>query len=536
MNPAPFLLGTCLLMSIAAPGSDCQADSSQVRDVTFFLRRLRTLDHLPELEASHTAMSSTWDRSGGNNDGTDFKRIEGTRNILLDTEGPGCIHRLFVGTLDPRNIPCPAEWNVDGTRMQVFLDGNATPIFDRPVTEFFDPERGPIPYPLAGSPAQGWTYPGCLFPIPFAKHCRLELFNPKARNWGCFWQVTYTTYSAGTRVQSLSWPLQQPEKAEMEAVGRAWLQAQATPPPSPARWSVQKTAAVEPDGSATVRLKGRGIIREMRVSVKPATPEILRNLRLEIRWDAAQKPSVDVPVGYFFGHADCGHAKPTCYNSLLLGVTETEAYSRFPMPFDRGAVIEFHNRSGVKIEEIRVAFDVEKQKSLPRNTGRFHATWDEQRAATPEAPVFDKTRVPVHMVLDSSGRGKYVGLLLHVAWPHTEWWGEGDWLIWTDETDWPPSYHGTGSEEYFNSGWCRFDRKAMSGYIKVHPGDVSLYSLHLNDAFQFLRRIRVAVETMGFEKGDTIIRQENPIWGSTAFWYALPAQPAGSRPSPITPR
>ena len=29
------------------------------RDLTYFLRHLRTVDHLPELEASHTAMSST---------------------------------------------------------------------------------------------------------------------------------------------------------------------------------------------------------------------------------------------------------------------------------------------------------------------------------------------------------------------------------------------------------------------------------------------------------------------------------------------
>jgi hypothetical protein len=62
-----------------------------VRDLSYFLQRLRTVDHMPELETSHTAMSSTWDRSGGNRDGTDFKNIVKPtadilgRNILLDT-------------------------------------------------------------------------------------------------------------------------------------------------------------------------------------------------------------------------------------------------------------------------------------------------------------------------------------------------------------------------------------------------------------------------------------------------------------------
>jgi hypothetical protein len=50
-------------------------DQPPVRDLSFFLHRLRSVDHMPELEASHTAMSSTWDRSGGNGDGTDFKNV-----------------------------------------------------------------------------------------------------------------------------------------------------------------------------------------------------------------------------------------------------------------------------------------------------------------------------------------------------------------------------------------------------------------------------------------------------------------------------
>lgn len=103
-------------------------------------------------------------------------------------------------------------------------------------------------------------------------------------------------------------------------------------------------------------------------------------------------------------------------------------------------------------------------------------------------------------------------------------------MIWTDEDGWPPSYHGTGTEEYFNSGWCRFDRKAISGFIKTHPGEVGVYTFHLNDAFQFRRNIRVAEETVGLDGGDILIHREHPIWGSTAFWYALPAQPAGSTP------
>jgi len=115
--------------------------------------------------------------------------------------------------------------------------------------------------------------------------------------------------------------------------------------------------------------------------------------------------------------------------------------------------------------------------------------------------------------------------MLEVDWPYRSWWGEGDWLIWTDENAWPPSYHGTGSEEYFNSGWCLFDRKAVSGYVTPHPGRATEYSFHLNDAFQFRKSVRVAEETSAF---DGKIEEVHPWWTSTAYWYALPAQAAES--------
>src|SRR5699024_11500339 len=63
------------------------------------LKNMRNVTHLPELLDAKTAMSSTWDRTGGNDDGDDFRKIDGRRNILLDMEGPGVVHRIFTGRL-----------------------------------------------------------------------------------------------------------------------------------------------------------------------------------------------------------------------------------------------------------------------------------------------------------------------------------------------------------------------------------------------------------------------------------------------------
>jgi hypothetical protein len=520
--------------AVPPPRRPAVAASREARDVRYFLHRLRTVDHLPELEDSHTALASTWDRSGGNADGTDYRRVEATKNVLLDVDGPGCIHRLFTGASERGRADMPAYLRVDGTRLQVFVDGSRTPVFDFLVVDFFDPVRGPFPGPLAGDKAHGWTYPGSLFPIPFRRHCRVQLTNPKARNWGCYWQIAYTTYPKGTPVETLAWPLPPPARAELDAVRRAWRAAQSAPPVSPVRWTVERAAALSPGESLELQRSGCEVIREMRLGVSPSTPDVLRRLRLTMRWDGEREPSVDVPVGHFFGNAFTGHLDAARFSTLLLGIGDAEAYARFPMPYARGAVIALRNDSQLPISDLRLALDVQALPEVPSSWGRFHATYVEARAAESTAPRLGPRHVPGPLVLEHAGRGKYVGVVMSEDWPHEGWWGEGDWLIWTDDAGWPPRYHGTGSEEYFNSGWCLFDRKAISGYVAVHPGHPTQYSFHLNDAFQFQKNVRVVVETMGWDKADQQIRDEHPVWRSTAFWYAAPVQPEQAAAGPAS--
>ena len=493
---------------------------------------------MPELEASHTAMSSTWDRAGGNADDADFKRIERDgRNILLDADGPGCIHRIFTGTLRPE---------MAGTRLQIFFDNAEKPAIDMPVLKFFDDNDGLAPYPLVFFK----SYPGTLLPIPYAKHCRVQLVNPAYGHkdwnpaaWGNYWQVTYTTYPPEVAVKSLQWPPDDSERQEIRRTCQAWLKAESTPPDPPRTPAIDKTFAL-PSGSAqTIGVEGCGVIRQMRIMVEPPTPKALVGLQMQIAFDRAELPSVDVPVGYFFGNAYSEGGRqlrspaavlgrrpsgPTQYStdfcSMLVGAKGAEAYACFPMPFKKNAVLRLENRSKIALSKVRVQLEIENRNSLPENWGRFHATWSEGRAATEATPKFGPMNVPCQVVLDRRARGKYVGVMLHVDWPSEEWWGEGDWIIWSDEDGWPPSYHGTGSEEYFNSGWCQFDRKAVSGFVTLRPGHPMVYSFHLNDAFQFQKNIRVVEEQMGSD----LIAHRHPLWSSTAYWYALPAHPAES--------
>ena len=179
----------------------------------------------------------------------------------------------------------------------------------------------------------------------------------------------------------------------------------------PAQWTIDQTRHLEPGKCLNIDLRGAGVIRQMRIRVEPATPEVLRGTRMRIRWDGAASPSVDVPIGHFFGHAYSGHGRwftskaavlgrkpledspyvdyPSAYNSLLLGVTDREAYSRFPMPFANGAMLTIENRSGSRIENTARADSMSSDSIVCRpNWGRFHATCTEAPAAADKTPVF----------------------------------------------------------------------------------------------------------------------------------------------------
>jgi hypothetical protein len=280
-------------------------------------------------------------------------------------------------------------------------------------------------------------------------------------------------------------------------------------------------------------LKDAGIIRQMYISAYPNVPEAWRNTRFVVYWDGEEKKSIDVPLGYFFGNAD--YASMYQYNSMLTGITGDGGYAMFPMPYEKGAKLVFMNQNPEDLA-LEVKLNIEAKTGLKPHMGRFHATFSEVQpydGSYYSLPRFGKSPKPFFITLEKNrGPGKYVGTLLHVAWPHRDiWWGEGDWLFWTDEEGFPPSYHGTGSEEYFNSGWCYFDRKAISGYIKMRPGNVNVYSYHLNDAFQFARNIRIAVEIWWWP--EEVMKS---IWGATAFWYANPPQEAGSGQDLVHPR
>jgi hypothetical protein len=250
-----------------------------------------------------------------------------------------------------------------------------------------------------------------------------------------------------------------------------------------------------------------------------------------------------VPLGDFF----ClGHSLANGFASLPFtsSVRPENAY-RFgggaalncylPMPFQRHARIEVTNENDVPYRQYFYVDHEMYREDLPGDTVYFHAQWRRTNPTSswdprvvvnsPEADVvnLEADSVANYTILEAEGRGHYVGCNVSVTNFQGTWWGEGDDMIFIDGEKWPPSLHGTGSEDYFSQAWENQEAAYLmcgsSIFEGRKPGYQTTYRFHLVDPVRFAKSIRV---TMEHGHGNHSAND----WASTAYWYqTLPGLP-----------
>jgi hypothetical protein len=485
------------------------ADAGPSRDAVYFLERLHQLDDLPRLEPALSELSSTYDRAGGNAfDGHTYPWIDGYRNVLLSVDGPGCIHRISTGDIEA----------VAATQIEITLDGKR--LLAMSVGELFDAELGPFAGGLVHSgPYPEIHYPTIRMPIPFAEHAEVRLISEEAA-WGSFWQIGYSRHEAETPIETLTLPLDPRTQRALDEAGDAWTDA-VVGARRPSQPDVDLRETIEPGASLRWDDVGCGTIERVRIAIIDDWPGAWRSLRLRATWDDADAPAIELPVAEFLGAGDYVDDPLARYDGLIMGAENDRGWLRLPMPYRTAARLELHNDGDTAMP---VELELWRRRCVEQGVefGYLHAEVHSAKAATEVSPRAGPMQAPVHLVLDREGRGKVVGTLLRVAWPYPQtWWGEGDWQIWTDQAldEWPPRYHGSGTEEFYDGGWTKFDRKALAGAIKQTPGLVTIYGFMLNDALAYEQRIRMQVETMGLGVGDTIVAHLHPLWSTTVYWY-----------------
>lgn len=295
---------------------------------------------------------------------------------------------------------------------------------------------------------------------------------------------------------------------------------------------------IAPGGSLTLaELEGPGVITHIWFTIAHDAPYHSRLLTLRMFWDGEEHPSVECPVGDFFG---VGHGVDQSFISLPVRVS-SEGRARncyWPMPFRKSARITVTNESDQRCQAFYYYIDWQKHASLPDDTANFHAMYRQEHPC-----VMGRN----YLLADIAGRGHYVGTVQSVYHVSGGWYGEGDDFFFVDGAA-EPQLRGTGTEDYFCDAWGFrqqdgpfYGTPLWEGY---GTGDrCTAYRWHIPDPVPFRQSLRVEIEHKGSQtfpdgKVDGFIERDD-LMSSVAFWYQTephkpwPALPPGSARLPF---
>jgi hypothetical protein len=295
---------------------------------------------------------------------------------------------------------------------------------------------------------------------------------------------------------------------------------------------------IAPGGTLTLaELEGPGVITHIWFTIAHDAPFYSRLLTLRMYWDGEEHPSVECPIGDFFG---IGHGVDQPFVSLPVRVS-SDGRARncyWPMPFRKSARITVTNESDRRCHAFYYYIDWQKHPALPEDIAYFHAMYRQEHPC-----VMGRN----YLIADLAGRGHYVGTVQSVYHVSAGWYGEGDDFFFIDGAT-EPQLRGTGTEDYFCDAWGFrqqdgpfYGTPLWEGY---GPGDrSSAYRWHLADPVPFTKSLRVEIEHKGSQtfpdgKVDGFIERDD-LMSSVAFWYQLephkpwPALPPGPERLPF---
>jgi hypothetical protein len=245
-----------------------------------------------------------------------------------------------------------------------------------------------------------------------------------------------------------------------------------------------------------------------------------QEMLLRIYWDGSDRPGVEAPLGDFFG--GCFGKRSEVISTAVI-VEGGDSYNCFwHMPFHKSARVEIVNESDKPLSLLYYNVDWIKKDTLPEDTPYFYAQYTQSYPVGGGVP---------YTLLETEGKGHYVGTVFCVRTRSPYWFGEGDEMV-TIDGEAIPSVWGTGTEDYFLCAWGL--ERTLTPYFGVPyfdqwgivGGHTSAYRWHINDPFVFNTSIKVQFETFGWIAPDENAEYRAMSWNpreddyaSVAFWY-----------------
>ncbi|HAQ17763.1 MAG TPA: hypothetical protein DCR40_00855 [Prolixibacteraceae bacterium] len=283
-------------------------------------------------------------------------------------------------------------------------------------------------------------------------------------------------------------------------------------------WKVNPFIRIQPGETITIaEIEGMGAIQHIWM-----TPTgVWRFSILRIYWDDETEPSVECPVGDFFG---MGWNEYAPLSSLAVCVNPGSAFNCYwVMPFRKKCRITVQNIN--EKDPMTLYYQVDYTLTeVPADAAYFHAQFRRQ----------NPTENSVYTIADNiKGKGQFVGVYLAWGVNNNGWWGEGEIKFFIDGDSQFPTICGTGTEDYF-CGSYNFDRGGQykefctpySGLHQVIRPDgtyksqqrFGLYRWHILDPIRFEKDLKITIQDLGWHLGGRYLKQQSDI-ASVCYWY-----------------
>lgn len=453
------------------------------------------------LVGTRAAQISSFDRSGGNEDGDrrwaylDFDRGAREFTVFRDV-GPGALLRLWM-----------TGWRNPG-RLDFFVDTGdepAEPTFSTGVLEIFSGRHDRFPERYVGGEQESSGGYYSYSPISYQRGLVV-----RTQSVSRYIQWTYHRY-ASTKTAAAN--------AERRTRYRDALADPVTvriPPVEVAAFDSVEVFSTAATAGRRAVAPGGGVITKIQLSLtSPAESSVADRemLRLEIAADF-DTSQVSVPLVQYFGGVPNREPVDSLVVASELDGQLWTLTSTLPVPFADHCSIRLVNNGSVPVQVCSVT-TVAAAPAIgdlidDGVVGYLHAQYN---SAT--------TRPGRDMLLANlSGHGQLAGLVLSTAGSNVEDRKilEGDERVFVDG-QLTPSLHGTGTEDFFNGGWY-YKYGTFSQPWHGNPSHTTDRAADRTTQFRFLVSDPIPFSReliFAMEHGP---RNDEPgAFSATAFWY-----------------
>lgn len=445
------------------------------------------------------AGESSHDRTGGNVDRNNYLYTEGSDYIILDVMSPGCIYRIWT----------TGQNNDEYVRF--YLDNETTPRINVRWRDMYAGNVPPFLSPLVGNDTVSSGGFFSYLPVQFKQRCKIAIRPSDPSRW-FYYNILYHTFADANAVNTYT-------GSENSAGVRALWNTTGNPSSNPDTTVVANSSSVGAGASIVMAdVAGPGVVNSFLLRIPSVIPgdamsdAVLRDVWLRVFWDGSPFPAVEAPIGEFFA---CGLGEYTVNGLPIRMATGSADWYQcyFPMPFGSRARFELTNKGSTSVPnvdwEVHVGAMPDAAQLLREGRlGYFRAT---HRFEWPTRLDEDYT------ILNTTGRGVFVGCVLTMSSTGSQEYLEGDERIYVDGSL-SPSIYGTGTEDFFNGGWY-FNKGTFTRQVHGNPASEttssynrSCYRFFLGDKIPYYSSLKV-----GIEHGSTNNVTGN--YSSIAYYY-----------------